>query len=373
MLSKQITLRLLKLAAIVSFLFLALYGLFTYLLPLLLAGLFSLIIYPMIQWLHVRFRLPYLLSCVICILTLITAGATLIIWLGLELIQGITYLSKSLPFYLQQLLEHLSQVFQNWIRPFLQTWNHYMEALPKQQNLLLEEQFAELSTTLTGYFSAFLEELLNRLMEGAMYLPGSVTIFMFALLCTFFICKDWNRAHTFLTRQFPSSMRLITLLYFQLKGQAFLYIRAQILLLLITFCFIVAGLFIFQVPHAISIALLIAIVDLLPILGTGAVFVPWSLYLFISGNNGLAIGLFCLYLLILLQRQLLEPKIVANALGVYPIISILTIYLGYQMFGLVGIWAGPLLLFVGTACWEIRLFHMIYHYVRYNQFTIDRT
>ncbi len=373
MLWKQMLLRSLYLAFWLCLAGLLLYGLVHYLFPLLLGGLFSLLIYPIIKWVEQRFRLPYIVSCILTILSLIISGMALVIMIGIELLQGVYYLSEWLPRYLYELLEKIIYSLQSWIQPILNKLNHYMEALPNQQHILVEDTFAKWSVELTTYFSSLLEGLFNGLVEQMVHLPGSITIFIFSLLCTFFICKDWDRAYTTLNRFAPFSISLITQLYIQIREKIGLYIKAQLLLIMISFVIILTGLLIFQIPYPLTIALLIAVIDLLPVVGTGLIFIPWSLYLMMAGDYGLAIGLFVLYAIVLLQRQILEPKIIANALGIHPLLTLLTIYLGFRLFGVIGIWFGPLLLFIGKASVDIKLFHMLRNYIKHHQFTIDKT
>lgn len=103
------------------------------------------------------------------------------------------------------------------------------------------------------------------------------------------------------------------------------------------------GLSILKISNSILIAALIAIIDILPILGTGGILLPWAIISIITGNIGLAIGLVSLYLLILIIRQVLEPKIVGNQIGLHPIVTLICMFVGAQLLGFIGLFLLPIL------------------------------
>ena len=98
------------------------------------------------------------------------------------------------------------------------------------------------------------------------------------------------------------------------------------------------------------LAIVIAIVDVLPILGTGTVLIPWAIFAFVSSDIRLGIGLLVLYGVTLVVRQLVEPKIVGSTLGIHPLLTLASVYIGLELLGFIGIFAGPLVaLFITDA------------------------
>ena len=120
------------------------------------------------------------------------------------------------------------------------------------------------------------------------------------------------------------------------------YLRAYIIIFAVSLGELFLGLSLLRVRHAFSAALLIALVDILPVIGCGTVLIPWSIIEFISGNTGLGIGLLILYILITLIRQLTEPKIVGNFIGLHPLASLMCIFAGLSLFGVSGIFLMPI-------------------------------
>ncbi len=122
--------------------------------------------------------------------------------------------------------------------------------------------------------------------------------------------------------------------------------RAYLLILLITAAELYLGLSLLGVDYAFLAALGVALVDILPILGTGTVLIPWSIIGFIEGDKRLGFGLLALYAVISLVRQLIEPKLVGKSLGLPPLISLIGIYLGFRLFGFIGMLTAPAVLMI---------------------------
>jgi len=120
------------------------------------------------------------------------------------------------------------------------------------------------------------------------------------------------------------------------------YIRSYLLLMVITFSIMLVGLFLLKVPYALLLAVIIAFLDLLPVIGVGTVIIPWSVYELLMGNTTLAIGLLVLFVLNEVVRQFAEPKIIGKSLGVHPIITLALLYVGYSLFGFIGILLVPI-------------------------------
>jgi sporulation integral membrane protein YtvI len=119
------------------------------------------------------------------------------------------------------------------------------------------------------------------------------------------------------------------------------YIRAQLILMTLTFIEVAIGLSILKIPNAILIALGVGILDAMPVFGTGSVFIPWIIILLFYQNYSLAVGIFIVYLIATLGRQSLEPKIISTQIGIHPLITLTVIYTGIKLFGIWGIIIAP--------------------------------
>lgn len=126
--------------------------------------------------------------------------------------------------------------------------------------------------------------------------------------------------------------------------------RAYGLIIMITFCELSLGLFllkligVYQGGYILVISLITALIDIVPILGTGTVLVPWAIFCLFNGNYGLAIGIFVVYVCITVIRQIIEPKLVASQLGIPPFATVIAMYIGTRIFGFIGLFLLPITL-----------------------------
>ena len=124
------------------------------------------------------------------------------------------------------------------------------------------------------------------------------------------------------------------------------WIKAQLILMTITFTELNIGFLIMKVENSLLLSLLIAVVDALPILGTGTILIPWAIIKLISGDYRLGISLLLLYLIVIIVRQLIEPKIVGKQIGMYPLLTLFAMYTGLQAMGFAGMIVGPIIVLI---------------------------
>lgn len=101
---------------------------------------------------------------------------------------------------------------------------------------------------------------------------------------------------------------------------------------------------ILRIPYAVFVALAIAVFDILPVLGTGGILLPWAVVLIIIGNVPLAIGIFVLYVVVTAIRNTIEPKIVGRQIGLHPLATLIAMFIGLKFFGIIGVFVFPVTL-----------------------------
>lgn len=121
------------------------------------------------------------------------------------------------------------------------------------------------------------------------------------------------------------------------------YLRSYAILFLITLVLVLVGLLLLRVRYALLIASIVAVVDLLPILGVGFVLFPWAGVSFLLGRTGLGIGLLALWLLVTVVRQAVEPRLLGGRLGLHPLLTLFAMYAGLKLFGIMGMLLAPIL------------------------------
>lgn len=225
-----------------------------------------------------------------------------------------------------------------------------------------------LSEQITRYITALVETVISLVTS----LPNFALIIVVILLAAFFMSKDWYKLSARTASLFPKAIVARTRnIWIDLKRALFGYVRAQLIMISITAIFIIVGLLIMRVNHAITIGLLIGIVDLLPYLGVGAVMVPWAIILFIQGNISLGIGISVLYAIVLVVRSMIEPKVLATSIGLGALSTLISMVVGLKLFGIVGVVIGPVSVVLAVALFKAHVFQDIRNYILHgkDQFT----
>ena len=137
-------------------------------------------------------------------------------------------------------------------------------------------------------------------------------------------------------------------LFFEIKayivGTLFVVIRSYILIMSITFVELSIGLSLIGIKNVLLVSLFISVFDILPVLGVGGVLIPWATICLILGNVGMAASLAVLYVVIVIVRNILEPKIVGKQLGLHPIVTLSSMFAGVQLLGGIGLFGFPIAL-----------------------------
>lgn len=200
---------------------------------------------------------------------------------------------------------------------------------------------------LFGSSSAFLSQLTGRL-PGMLsnllgWIPNGAVSLITGILAGFMISVRLPRIRGFLKQRIPERWRAQ---YFpalkKLRKTLGSWLRAQLKLMGVTYGIVGAGLFLFGVSYGLVWAVPIAIVDAVPILGTGTVLIPWAVIALLQGKTFLAVGLLVTYGAAMLTRTVLEPRLLGKQLGLDPLVTLLFFYAGYKLFGILGMLLAPM-------------------------------
>lgn len=173
-------------------------------------------------------------------------------------------------------------------------------------------------------------------------IPRVLLFLLVSVICSVYLALDLDRIIAFFNGFLPPrATRFLAKIKSSFLSTLVKYVRSYFCLLLLTFGVMLVGLLMLGRSEALVLSAVIAVLDVLPVIGVGAVLLPWALYSFITGGVGLGIGLVVLYVVHTVIRQLAEPKILGKSLGVHPIITLLLLYVGYTLFGVFGILLVP--------------------------------
>ncbi len=209
----------------------------------------------------------------------------------------------------------------------------------------------ELAGSIGGSFSlSWITTPISGVISTARQIPSVVIAAVISIVAACFMTADFNLITEFIICQFPPEkaqdfVRAKTLLKSSLGKMG----KAYLSIICITFAEMSIGLSIlsllgiFSSNYIAVISLVTAIIDIIPILGTGTILLPWAAYSLIVGNYGMAIGLIILYATITVIRQIIEPKFVAGQLGLPPFLTISIMYIGLKFIGVLGMFIAPII------------------------------
>ncbi len=302
-----------------------------FLLPFLIAFALSSLMEPLIKMFSNKLRISRKVSAPILLLLLLAIIITLVVLIVLRLVDEVRGLIIAAPGFFTELYSHISDL--------MIKGSEYIEWLPTEITDNLGSVITDISNTITS----FGKTIVKGAFITAISLPEAIIFTIITILATFFLTKDRDKISTVLKHQLPESWisRILTIKN-DLFSAIFGYLKAALIMMTITFTELFIGLNIIRVEYALLLAFLIAVIDALPVLGTGGILIPWSLYSFITGDIKMGISVIVLYLVVLVIRQIVEPKVVGQQIGVYPLLTLLAMYTGLRLIGFAGLILGPI-------------------------------
>ena len=305
-------------------------------LPFLLGAALALAAEPVVHLLTVRLHLPRGLSAGIGVSLALVLLVSLLVLLGAFLVRELGVLAGILPDLEQTAVSGMSAL------------EGYLLKLSDKLPTMLGEP---VSRSVQGFFSSgtvLVDQLAQRLPGFASalfsHVPGSALMVGTGVLSAFMVSarlpklRRWFRRRPWydkLKQWRPALQAVRTALW----G----WIKAQLMLCLLTGGIVTAGLLFLRISYAPVWALLIALVDAIPVLGTGTVLIPWAVVSLVQGRQFRAIGLLVIYGITFLARSFLEPRLVGRQLGLDPLMTLAALYAGFRLWGFGGMILAPLL------------------------------
>lgn len=196
----------------------------------------------------------------------------------------------------------------------------------------------QLDQAFKAAISAILSNIATAVTEWAGLIPRIIVFIIITVIATVYFAFGLETVNSAIKRILPKSV-FSTLVKIKngFISVGVRYVRSYSLIMLITFVIMLAGFMLLKIEYAPLLALIVAALDVLPLFGVGTMLVPWSIYQFIVGNKAVAIGLLVLLLINEVIRQFTEPKIIGKNLNMHPILTLFLLYVGYGLFGIVGL------------------------------------
>ncbi len=301
-----------------------------YFMPFVVGFLFSLLVNPIVRFLDRRIRINRKFGSVLMIALAIGIVALIVYGLAMALRTGL----KDFMDYLPTMSGNAEQEVKN--------------ALVRLQNLINDLPFISgvdlnnLTNDILDFMGGLLTDAegghtVSAIGDAAKSIPNMIVSIVTGFLATYFFIADRERLVEKLDKIMPASFKEKTLrLYRQTLGAVGGYFKAQFKIMGVIYVVLVIGLIILQVKYAWLIGFGIALLDMLPVFGTGTVLLPWAVIKLFSGSYQIAAGMIALYALTFLIHQLLQPKMVGDSLGMNPFAALFFMYIGYRVSSVFG-------------------------------------
>ena len=308
--------------------------------PFLVAFIISLIIEPLIKFIMRKTNLTRRTSSIIIfiIVTIIMVG--ILAWIIITLFSESSSLLQGLNDY----VDKASIQIQGFIEQF-----HFDKIKFSDEILtIVQESSGDFLQTI----SSWLKNALNSLINLVTKIPEIAICVGITILALYFICVDKIYILDQIEYHLPKVwVKRLTNHLKDLIQTLGGYLKAEATLILVSFFISLVGLYVlfflkFNVPYPLLMALFIGFVDALPILGSGTVMIPWAIISGLNGDLSLGIAIITLFIIMSIVRQFLEPKLVSKNIGVHPIFTLIAMYTGFKITGIIGLLIGPIVLII---------------------------
>ncbi|OXS55654.1 sporulation integral membrane protein YtvI [Cohnella sp. CIP 111063] len=221
----------------------------------------------------------------------------------------------------------------------------------------LPDQLEDWVSNITAALSQLSTKLSGVLFSFASGIPDFFIFFIVFLVAVYLFSLSLPTMKSSFLSLFEEKSKLqVEEVLASLRRSVFGFLRAQLLLSVITYILSFTGLLIIGTGYPLAIALVIVIVDILPVLGVGSALVPWAAFQIATGEMYTGIGLILLFLVITVVRRIVEPKILGDAVGIGALSALISLYVGYELVGIVGVFLGPIVVIVFMAMRKAGLF-----------------
>lgn len=295
-----------------------------FLMPFVIGWIISAIAAPLVNWLEKRFNIVKKLGSaliVILVIGLIVTGiyfavSRIVIEIG-DLIKNIPEMYAQLESGLRQIGGTLSGLFEKLPEGIQNGWNSFM---------------ANLDESMTGIIAKISDPAMAAAGNFAKRLPFYLISVIVAILSAYFFTIQREDVLKWMKKIAPESVeKRMTLVMDNLRYALGGYFKAQFKIMGVVFLILVVGFAVLGIRYFVLVAFLISFLDFLPFFGTGTAMIPWGIYKFLMGDYKTAIILVVLYAITQIIRQLLQPKLVGDSVGMNPLVTLLLLYVGYRL------------------------------------------
>lgn len=309
-------------------------------LPIVFALATAIMLEGAVKWFQKKLKINNRLYAVLLAFLIYLISLSAIVYFTvITIFQQVLTLSEKTPTIIKQLYE-------TTFLPIMNDWQQYSVTLPKSILLSIEDSIENG----IEFIDQIVQSAIQFTIEFVAMIPAFLIEFLIYLIALFLISLELPKLKRKLSKHLKDDTKeKLNFVVGQLSYAGVGFVKAQVLLSMLTYIMAYVGLWIMDVPYTAALALFIVFVDILPILGTGSALVPWAVISILQENESLGIGLILLFIIITVVRRVIEPKVLSSNMGISPLAAIISLYIGFKLVGFIGLFLGPVLVIVYEA------------------------
>lgn len=311
---------------------------FKYLFPIILPFLLGFGVAALVNWISSKIKCKQLVVC-IAITVLIYGVVGLIIGFGVLKVFSAIYAGVlSLP-----------TLYKNEVYPVIETvygnFTEIVKELDPDMMTVIETIKSSLYDTLSGVLSTAFAKIAGFVTGIVSSVPSFFISTVIMIVSTFYFIVDYNKILGLFHKSAPQKVKnVVGEIKYYLCNTLLVVIRSYAIIMILTFTELSLMFWVAGIKHPFLIAGIIAVFDILPILGTGGIMLPWAIIAIISGDFILGIKLIVIYVIVTVVRNYVEPRIVGVQLGLHPIVTLISMFIGLRLFGFIGLFGVPIVI-----------------------------
>lgn len=323
-------------AIIIGLVFLVFKYLLGLLWPFIIASIFAWTLRSPIRWLTAKCHIKYSISVTLCLAIFFILVAGITAGILARLVTTASDLVGAIPtLYTAQIEPALASLADE-----IESLSDYLSPTAYD---LLTDVLSNMAASLSQAVSSFSMKAVTWVSGLAAKLPSMLLSGLICIIATIFMTADFSRLTAFVMRQIPAGPRHVV----QKAKETFVvvifkYARSYGIIMCITFAEVLIGLLLVRQNYAVLIAVLVAVFDIFPIVGAGLILVPWAVVTLLTGSLGKGLGLLALWIVVMVVRQFMEPRVVGHQVGLHPVLTLMAMFVGSKLFGGLGLLGLPI-------------------------------
>ena len=297
--------------------------------PFVIGWIIAMIANPLVRMLELRLKVARKHTSMVIIIGVLAVIIVAIYFLGVKIGEETRSFLEQAPEMYSEFREEFQDAGKNLESIISELPQNIQESLEEAQ-----KDIGDITGQAVGKISQF---TVDKAGTFARNIPGILISIIFSILSAYFFIADRDRILEFGRNHTPQIIqekwRMMAESFKMVFGG---YFKAQFKIMAVIGVILFIGMLILKVRFAILVAILVAFLDMLPFLGTGTVLIPWAVFKLLSGDIRYAVGLVILYLVTQLVRRIIEPKLVGDSIGMNPLATLIFMYIGYRVGGVLG-------------------------------------